>query len=378
MRRHLIALLLVLSLASPAWAVPLADDQIAAIDKAADAFLAKAADAKKTGMVPRQSDPAVGALLDTVFDTTALNHGTIDFADEPKLMHWLMRLNAVGGVYVSAAHVARDTGLFAAELGRYLDAGASVMRAVVDSQMAQIDAHPDVKLSAADQQNLAKLRADTVKAFTSMVETMEAPGITVAWARDRLAVLSGVAPSLGRFLTPEQLAHLRATVLQLAGRFREKTMRQALDGVAVALAEPAPPVASAAPAPVDNEIALELDGQSYRVPVRVNDALTAKFVVDSGAGIVLLPKNLVDELVKSGALQQSDNRGRSVFMTADGKHHRGQLVMLRRLEVGGHVATDVMAGIGPEHAEPLLGLTFLTKFKSWTLDNKRHVLILGE
>jgi predicted aspartyl protease len=87
---------------------------------------------------------------------------------------------------------------------------------------------------------------------------------------------------------------------------------------------------------------------------------------------------MVEQLTKSGAITPSDMRGRTIFVTADGKHHRGQLVMLRRLEVGGHVATDIMADIGPEHADPLLGLSFLTKFKSWTLDNKRHVLILGE
>src|SRR5580658_6332921 len=99
MRLLLIAILLVLSLAAPAIATTLSADQMAAIDKAADAFLAKAAEAKKTGMVPRQSDPAVAALLDTVFDTGVLNHGTIDYTDQEKLIHWLTRLTTVGGIY---------------------------------------------------------------------------------------------------------------------------------------------------------------------------------------------------------------------------------------------------------------------------------------
>jgi clan AA aspartic protease (TIGR02281 family) len=100
--------------------------------------------------------------------------------------------------------------------------------------------------------------------------------------------------------------------------------------------------------------------------------------VDSGAGVVVLPKDMIDDLTKSGAIQPSDLLGRDTYITADGRHHRRKLLMLRRIEVGGHVATNVMASVAPEHAEPLLGLSFLAKFKSWTLDNKRHVLILGE
>lgn len=378
MRRLAIATLLALSFSAPAMAASLSADQMVAIDKAADAFLAKAAEARKTGMVLRQTDPAVAPLLDAVFDTGPLGHGTIDFADEPKLTHWLNRMTAVGGVYTGAARAAHDTGLFGAEIGRYLDAATSVMRAMVDSQMAQIDAHPEVKPSAADQQNLARLRTETAKTFALMVETIEAPGITVSWAQDRIAALVAAAPSLARFLTPDQLAHLRTTVLQLASHFRQKGLRQSLDGLAVALAEPAPPLTASSVPPADNEIMLEADGRNYLVPVRINGAVTAKFVVDSGASVVMLPKDMVEDLTKSGAIAPSDMHGRSIFVTADGKHHRGQLLMLRRLEVGGHVATDVMAGVGPEHVEPLLGQTFLAKFKSWTLDNKRHVLILGE
>lgn len=378
MPRLLLAALLALVFITPADAVPLNPDRIAAIDQAADAFLAKAAEAKKTGMVPRETEAAIAPLLDTVFDTSALSHGTVDYADEPKLIDWLNRITAVGGVYIAAAHRARDIGLFGAEIGRFSDAAASVMRAIIDSQMAEIDAHPDAKLSPADQKKLAGMRANAVSAFASLVQLVEAPGITVGWAQERVAALTATAPSLARFLTPGQLAHLRATMLQRAARFRQKALRGPLDGLAVALAAPAPPLAPSVAPPAGNEIALEADGQGYRVPARINDALTAKFVVDSGASVVMLPKEMVEDLTRSGAVAPSDMRGRDIYVTADGRHHRGQLLMLRRLDVGGHVATEIMAGIGPEHAEPLLGQSFLAKFKSWTLDNKRHVLILGE
>ncbi|MFZ2006738.1 MAG: retroviral-like aspartic protease family protein [Stellaceae bacterium] len=379
MRRLLIAALLALSFAAPALAASLSADQIVAIDKAADAFLAKAVEAKKTGMVPRQSDPAVAALLDTVFDTGALNHGTIDYADQKNLIHWLTRLTAVGGVYVKAAHAAHDTGLFAAEIGRFFDASVAVLQAMIDSQVAELAAHPEVKLSAADQQGLAKMRAETATAVGTLIDLMMGPGVTTIWVHDRAAALTAAAPSLGRFLTTEQLAHLRATVIQLGARMHDKPTRRALDGLAVALAEPAPLVASVDAAPGGSEIALQADeAGGYTVAVQVNGALTANFLVDSGASLVALPKDMVDDLTKSGAIQPSDMQGRSVYVAADGKHHKSVNFMLRHLEVAGHVATNVAAGEVPAHSQPLLGLSFLTKFKSWTLDNERHVLILGE
>src|SRR5579862_7841404 len=160
MRRLLMAVLLALSLAAPARAASLSVDQMTAIDTAADAFLAKAADAKKTGMVPRQSDPAVAALLDTVFDTGALNHGPLDFGDLGKLEDWLDRLNAAGLVYQTAARQAHDVGLFSAEIGRFLDAALAVLQANVDCDVANSQAHPDAKPSVKEQARLAKKRDD--------------------------------------------------------------------------------------------------------------------------------------------------------------------------------------------------------------------------
>ena len=379
MRPLLIVVLLALSCAAPAMAASLSADQMAGIDKAADAFLAKAAEAKKTGMVPRQSDPAVAPLLDTVFDTGVLAHGPLDFDDLGKLEDWLDRLNAVGAVYQSAARQARDVGLFSAEIGRFLDASLAVLQASVDCDVANSQAHPDAKPTAKDQGRLGKKRENVAASLGKMIGALRVSGVTVGWVDDRLRALSAAAPSTARFLTPEQLARLRAETLRSAAGIRDKKVRLMFDRLAVALAEPPPQMASAETAPASNEIALESDGHGdYTVPVRVDDAVTAKFVVDSGAAIVSLPKNIVDDLTKSGAIQPSDMIGRDTYVTADGKHHKGTLLMLRRIEVGGHVATNVMAGVAPEHADPLLGQSFLAKFKSWTLDNKRHMLILGE
>jgi clan AA aspartic protease (TIGR02281 family) len=376
--RRLLVFCLVL-LAGAAQAARLDQSRIAAIDHATDAFLAKAAEARKTGMVPRQSDPAIAPLLDAVFDTRDLQHGPIDYADFAGLTHWLGRLADVGHVYTSAARQTRDAGIFAAETGRFFDASIALIGAIIDCLGEEIAAHPEAKLSAKDQASLARLRSSVTGAVSDRIAMLQAPGVTVGWLDERLAVLTAAAPSLARFLTPGQLARLRAAALRFAAQSRDKKLRPSLDRLAVALAEPPPPLAPPGDAPPPgNEIALETDGRSYVLPVRINGALTAKFVVDSGASFVALPQDLVDALSKAGAIAASDLLGRDTYVAADGKRHRGKGLMLRQVEAGGHIVTNVRAGIIPAHSAPLLGLSFLSKFKSWTLDNRRHVLIIAE
>jgi clan AA aspartic protease (TIGR02281 family) len=364
--------------AATANAASLEPSRIAAIDQAAAAFTAKAAEARKTGMIPRQSDPGIRDLLDTVFDTDELSHGPVPYDDLGKLDDWLSRIVAVGGIYLAAGRSAHDFGLFGVELGRFFDAAVTVQRAIADCVMAELDAHPGASLTPADVQKLARLRAATGAALEEMMGLFRAPGISVGWAMERLTALRAAAPSMTRFLTPAQLARLRASALRLAAAVRDRLLRQTLGNLAEALASPLPPIAAVQVPPGSAEIALESDGQSYSVSARINGVVTVKFLVDSGASVVVLPKDMVETLIKNGTIAASDLLGRDVYVTADGRKHNGTRLMLRQIEVGGHTVTNVMASIAPPHAEPLLGLSFLAKFKSWTLDNRRHLLIISE
>src|SRR5262249_46756202 len=95
--------LAIATVGSPASAASLDIAKIAAIDKAADGFAAMARDAYRTGQPPRQTDPAAKALLDTVFDTSALKDGTpVPFAEADKLNDWVLRVVTVGSVYIFA------------------------------------------------------------------------------------------------------------------------------------------------------------------------------------------------------------------------------------------------------------------------------------
>jgi hypothetical protein len=115
-----------------------------------------------------------------------------------------------------------------------------------------------------------------------MIEMIRAPGISVGWgvgwARERLTALIAAGPSMARFLMPDQLARLRASILRLDGAMRDKSVRGALENLAAALAAPRAPAGPPAETAAGSaEIVLESDGQGYSVPVRINGAVTVKF-----------------------------------------------------------------------------------------------------
>jgi len=74
----------------------------AAIDNAADAFVAMAGDSANTGKVPRQTDAAAKPLLDRVFDTSEIQHGVQPISALADLSKWTMAVVKVGTVYTLA------------------------------------------------------------------------------------------------------------------------------------------------------------------------------------------------------------------------------------------------------------------------------------
>jgi len=69
--------------------------------KAADDFAALTKDAYRTGKVPRQSDPAAGALLDALFNVDVLKANTaLAKADLSSLADWSAAQGKVGSIYI--------------------------------------------------------------------------------------------------------------------------------------------------------------------------------------------------------------------------------------------------------------------------------------
>ena len=124
-------------------------------------------------------------------------------------------------------------------------------------------------------------------------------------------------------------------------------------------------------------VAVEPHAGAFVVPVVLNDVLTAKFIVDSGAADVSITEDMVSALMKSGTMTGADLLGSKTYMLADGTLHQGKIYRMASLRIGGMVMRDVTVRIAAGNSSLLLGQSFLRRLKSWSMDNARQVLIIN-
>jgi clan AA aspartic protease (TIGR02281 family) len=125
-------------------------------------------------------------------------------------------------------------------------------------------------------------------------------------------------------------------------------------------------------------IQLEEDGGTYLLPVRVNDAISLRFVLDSGASDVAVPADVARMLMGTGTVTPKDFLGTTTYILADGSKLPSPRFMLHTVRIGNHVVRNVIASIGPAEGTLLLGQSFLSKLPTWTIDNAHHALILAD
>jgi predicted aspartyl protease len=123
-------------------------------------------------------------------------------------------------------------------------------------------------------------------------------------------------------------------------------------------------------------VPMQIDGGAYAVPVRINDAITLNFVVDSGAADVSIPADVVMTLMRTGTLKVADFLGEKTYALADGSTVPSQTFRIRSLKVGNNSLENVLGSIASVKGGLLLGQSFLSRFKSWSIDNTKHELIL--
>src|SRR5262249_32559803 len=124
-----------------------------------------------------------------------------------------------------------------------------------------------------------------------------------------------------------------------------------------------------------DEVPLKPDGGTYAVPVVINGLIPLDFLVDSGASDVVLPADVVLTLMRTGTLTEGDFIGKKKYKLGDGTVVDNDRFYLRQLKVGNHVLEHVTAAVQKFESGPLLGQSFLSRFESWSMDNRRHVLI---
>ena len=128
----------------------------------------------------------------------------------------------------------------------------------------------------------------------------------------------------------------------------------------------------------DIAVPLQKQGGTYAIPVLINSAITLDFVVDSGADDVNIPSDVVTTLFRTGTVKTTDFIGDKTYVLADGSTIPSPTFRIRSLRVGDKIVENVTASVAPVKGMLLLGQSFLSHFKSWSIDNNRHVLILME
>jgi clan AA aspartic protease (TIGR02281 family) len=117
-------------------------------------------------------------------------------------------------------------------------------------------------------------------------------------------------------------------------------------------------------------VEVERAGASMLVAVRLNDRVTAPFLIDTGATDVLLPQAVADQL---GVEIGPDTR-RVRYQTANGVVEN-PVITLDSVDLGGARVEGVPASVSPSLSVGLLGLSFFNHFK-YEVDTAQGVVRL--
>ena len=114
------------------------------------------------------------------------------------------------------------------------------------------------------------------------------------------------------------------------------------------------------------------------VPVVINDKITLNFTIDSGASDVSIPADVFSTLTRTGTISKKDLLGTQDYELADGSQQSARRFRIRSLRIGNLELQDVTASVAPSAGSLLLGQSFLERFKYWSIDNQRHLMLINE
>jgi clan AA aspartic protease (TIGR02281 family) len=117
---------------------------------------------------------------------------------------------------------------------------------------------------------------------------------------------------------------------------------------------------------------------TLQVPVVINGKVSLNFTIDSGATDVSIPATVVSTLTRNGTVSSQDFLDKRVYKLADGSGVVSQRFRIRSLQVGKLEVRDVIASVADSGGLLLLGQSFLSRLKSWSIDNERQTLLITE
>jgi hypothetical protein len=120
------------------------------------------------------------------------------------------------------------------------------------------------------------------------------------------------------------------------------------------------------------------DGELFAVPVVVNEKTVLRFTIDSASSDVSISEKVFSTLMRNGALDPEDMIDTQNYRLANGTEQKSPRFRFRSLRIGNVELRDVIGSIVTQDGDLLLGQSFLSRLKSWSIDNQRHVLLLNE
>ncbi|HET7118773.1 MAG TPA: retropepsin-like aspartic protease [Hanamia sp.] len=120
----------------------------------------------------------------------------------------------------------------------------------------------------------------------------------------------------------------------------------------------------------------KMEGGIYEIPVVINDVLKISFIFDTGASDVSISPDVALTLIRTGTVKESDFIGSQTYFFADGSKATSRRFIIKKLTIGSHTATNVIASISKSiNAPMLLGQSVQQQFGKIVIDNTNHVLI---
>ena len=117
---------------------------------------------------------------------------------------------------------------------------------------------------------------------------------------------------------------------------------------------------------------------TLQVPVVINGKISLNFTIESGSTDVSIPAAVFSALSRDGTVSRQDLLDKRMYKLADGSGEISQRFRIRSLRVGKLEVRDVIASVGDSGGMLLLGQSFLSRLKSWSIDNERQALLITE
>jgi hypothetical protein len=123
---------------------------------------------------------------------------------------------------------------------------------------------------------------------------------------------------------------------------------------------------------------INLKGTEYQKIVDVKIAnKTYDFILDTGATISLIGKNIINNLLENGIITNRNYLGKDYIITADGKKHLVEFWNLPSIIIGGKKINDVdFTVMEGNNIKPLLGMNILNKLNIYKIDLENYKIHL--